>query len=70
MKYKNTTFVKILLIYSHYKPGKPFLKGAPFFWRLPVYINECVVHRVCFPCAFDKLSDGLFCTIGTLRCFP
>ena len=36
MKYKNTTFVNILLIYSHYKPGKPFLKGAPFFWQPPV----------------------------------
>ena len=36
MKYKNTTFIKILLIYSHSKPGKPFLKGAPFFWQPPV----------------------------------
>ena len=35
MKYKKTTFVKILLIYSHYKPGKSFLKGAPFFWQPP-----------------------------------
>ena len=29
-KYKNTTFVNILLIYSHYKPSKAFLKGALF----------------------------------------
>ena len=29
-KYKNTTLVNIPLIYSHYKPGKPFLKGALF----------------------------------------
>ena len=37
MKYKNTTFVNILLIYSHYKPGKPFLKGGLlFFWQPPV----------------------------------
>ena len=35
MKYKNTTFVNILLIYSHYKLGKPFLKGAPFFLATP-----------------------------------
>ena len=35
MKYKNTTFVNILLIHSH-KPGKPFLKGAPFFGN-PLY---------------------------------
>ena len=34
-QYKNTTFVNILLIYSHYKPGKPFLKGAPFFLATP-----------------------------------
>ena len=40
MKYKNTTFVNILLIYSHYKPGKPFLKGAPFFWQPPVILLE------------------------------
>ena len=37
MKYKNTTFVNILLIYSHYKPGKPFLKGLLFFGN-PLYI--------------------------------
>ena len=30
-KYKNTTFVNILLIHSPYNPGKPFLKGALFF---------------------------------------
>ena len=36
MLYKNTTFVNILLIFSHYKPGKPFLKEAPFFWQPPV----------------------------------
>ena len=29
-KYKHKTFVNIFLIYSHYKPGKPFSKGAPF----------------------------------------
>ena len=37
MKYKNTTFVNILLIYSHYKPGKPFMKGAPLFGN-PLYV--------------------------------
>ena len=39
MKYKNTTFVNILLICSHDKPGKPFLKGAPFFGN-PLYISK------------------------------
>ena len=40
MKYKNTTFVNILLIFSHYKPGKPFLKGAPFFLQPPVQLHR------------------------------
>ena len=46
-KYKNTTFVNILLIYSHYKPGKPFLRGL-FLLATPCsYIEiigiECVL---------------------------
>ena len=46
MKYKNTTFVHILLIYSHYKPGKPFLKEAPFFRQPPVCSNFCGYFQV------------------------
>ena len=41
MEYKNTTFVNILLIYSHYKQRKPFLKAAPFFWQSPIIIYQC-----------------------------
>ena len=47
MKYKNTTFVNILLIYSHYKPGKPFLKGAPFFWQPPVTLRD-LLFSLCY----------------------
>ena len=54
MKYKNTTFVNIL-IYSHYKPGKPFLKGAPFC-QTPVGWIPSVVRN-----SFGPVSYPLRC---------
>ncbi len=42
--YKNITFVNILVIYSHYVPGKTFLMGgATFFWPPPVYIKITLI---------------------------
>ena len=57
MKFKNTTFVKILLIYSHYKPGKPFLKGAPFFWQPPVDLRVAIYCNVEYDFAIRHIYD-------------
>ena len=56
MKYKNTTFVNILLIYSHYKPGKPFLKGAPFFGNPLQYSVVAVIIQIC---SINNFKNGL-----------
>ena len=36
-KHKNTAFINILVIYSHYGQGDQILMGATFFWSPPVY---------------------------------
>ena len=54
-KYKNTTFVHILLIYSH-KPGKPFLKGA-LFLAILCRLNKNIPSHVVFPDGYTWLRE-------------
>ena len=55
-KYKNTTFVNILPIYSHYKPGKPFLKGA-LFLAILCRLSKNIPSHVVFPDGYTLLRE-------------
>ena len=68
MKYKNPTFVNILLIYSHYKPGKPFLKGGSFFLATPCMLTKRSRLHGADSCGHD-IKFGQFLVLFTLTTF-